>query len=141
MADESTSGYRLLPHTADVIVEAWGVDELTCAEEAARALIEICVSGEPESGAGQWISETAGAQSDVVRSVLDEVVFALDTSELVPVSARVDRTDDSRVMLSLGLARRDSVRFTGAAPKAIVMMAPEPAGPDGLRRCRFIVDV
>lgn len=141
MVDDSTGGHRLLPHTADVIVEAWGVDELTCAEEAARGLLELCVSGVPEPEAGLWMSEVAVSQPDVVRSVLDDVVFALDTSECVPVSAHVDRTADSRVMLSLGLARRDSVRLTGAAPKAIVMMAPEPTGPDGLSRCCFIVDV
>lgn len=131
----------MLPHTADVIVEAWGVDEPGCAEEAARGLIEICVSGEADPEAGRWVTEIAGTEPDVVRAVLEEVVFALDTSELVPVSAHVDRTADTGVTLDLGLARRESVRFTGAAPKAIVMMAHEPAGPDGLSRCRFIVDV
>ena len=33
-------GHRNLPHTADVIIEAWGPDLAACAEEAVAALIE-----------------------------------------------------------------------------------------------------
>ncbi len=141
MDTEPSNGHRLLPHTADVIVEAWGSDDLACAEEAARALIEICVSGEPDPEAGLWVADISAPRRDLVRAVLDEVVFALDTSELAPVSAHLDRNVDSDVTLQLGLAPRESVRFTGAAPKAIVMLASEPAGSDALGRCRFIVDV
>lgn len=138
---ESPAGHRLLPHTADVIVEAWGSDHLACAEQAAQALIEICVSGTPDSAAGVWVSTFTVAPRELVRTVLEEVVFALDTSELTPVSAHLDRAADSAVTLNLGLARPESVRVTGAAPKAIVMMPPDPTGPKPPARCRFIVDV
>lgn len=131
----------MLPHTADVIVEAWGPDDLACAREAAQALIEICVSGQPDPEAGLWVAELDGPQRDLVRSVLEEVVFALDTSALVPVSAQVERSGDRDVTLRLGLAHRASVRLTGAAPKAIVMLEPEPVASNGLSRCRFLVDV
>ena len=141
MGTEATSGHRLHPHTADVIVEAWGSDDLACAEEAARALIEICVSGEPDPEAGLWVAGISAPRRDLVRAVLDEVVFALDTSEPAPVSAHLERTTDSDVTLRLGLAPRESVRLTGAAPKAIVMLGSEPAGSDAPTRCRFIVDV
>jgi SHS2 domain-containing protein len=137
---EQRRGHRLLPHTADVIVEAWGSDVLACAEEAAQALIDICVSGDPEEAAGTWASTFDVPPVELVRSVLEEVVFALDTSEVAPVSAHLDRSVDSGITLRLGLASPESVRFTGAAPKAIVMMDPEPTGTD-LVRCRFIVDV
>jgi hypothetical protein len=33
-------GHRTLPHTADVILEAWGPDLATCCEEAVAALVE-----------------------------------------------------------------------------------------------------
>ncbi len=140
MGPESRRGHRLFPHTADVIIEAWGSDVLTCAEEAAQALIDICVSGDPETVAGSWASTFDVGPVGLVQAVLEEVVFALDTSESAPVSAHVDRSVDSGITLRLGLASPESVHFTGAAPKAIVMMDPEPAGTD-LVRCRFIVDV
>ena len=128
------------PHTADVIVEAWGPDDLACAEQAARALIEICVSGEPDPSAGSRISTIPASASDLVRTVLDEVVFILDTSELAPVSVAVDR-EESDVTLHFGFARRDTVRLTGAAPKAIVMLTHESVAAEGPVHCRFIVDV
>ena len=132
----------MLPHTADVIVEAWGADDLACAGAAAQALIEICVSGEPDPEAGHWVAVIRAPQRDLVRAVLDEVVFALDTSEFAPVSAEVDRTANSDVTVRLGLAPPGSVQFTGAAPKAVVMLASsEPGAADSLIRCRFIVDV
>ena len=131
----------MLPHTADVIVEAWGDDDLACAEESAQALIEICVTGEPDPEAGSWVSTFSASAQDLVRKALEEVVFVLDTSELVPVSAHLERSSSSAVTLRLGLARRESVQFTGAAPKAIVMMGSEPAGDGTTARCRFIVDV
>ena len=131
----------MLPHTADLIVEAWGPDDLACAEEAARALIEICVAGVPDPEAGQWIAQVSGSECDLVGAVLDEVVFALDTSIPAPVSADVDRVGPSEVTIRLGLADPESVRATGAAPKAIVMLSPEQAGREATLRCRFIVDV
>ncbi len=141
MGAEPPRGHRLLPHTADLIVEAWGADDLACAEEAAQALIEVCVAGDPEPESGHWVSELSVPRLDLVRSVLEEVLFALDTSELAPVSAHLERIADSGVTLRLGLAQRDSVRLTGAAPKAIVMMPSARAGPEASWRCRFIVDV
>ena len=141
MVRESPRGHRLLPHTADLIVEAWGPDDVTCAEEAARALIEICVAGDPDPDAGHWVSRVSGSERDLVRAVLDELLFALDTSVPAPVSVDVDRLDPSEVTIRLGLAARESVQATGAAPKAIVMMPSEQGGPEASWRCRFIIDV
>lgn len=131
----------MLPHTADLIVEAWGPDDVACAEEAARALIEICIAGDPDPELDDWASRVGGSRRDLVRTVLEEVIFALDTSVSAPVSADVERTGPSEVVIRLGLAARESVRATGAAPKAIVMMPSGAAVPDVAFRCRFIVDV
>jgi SHS2 domain-containing protein len=114
---EPRRGHRLLPHTADVIVEAWGSDVLACAEEAAQALIHICVSGDTEEAAGFWVSTFDLASVELVRAVLEEVVFALDTSESAPVSAHLDRSVDSGITLRLGLASPESVQFTGPPPR------------------------
>ena len=141
MGAEPQRGNRLLPHTADVIVEAWGPDDLACAEEAAQALIDICVSGKPDPAAESVVSTIDCLPNDLIRTVLEEVVFALDTSELAPVSAHVVRQADSDIALHLGLAPREAVKLAGAAPKAIVMMPSTPVDGAEFVRCRFIVDV
>lgn len=141
MASEVARGHRLLPHTADVIVEAWGASDLACAEEGARALIEICVSGESEPEVGQWLATITNPGQDLVRDVLDEVIFAFDTSEHAPVDVHLSGVAELGVEIRLDLALRDDVELTGAAPKAVVILMSEAAGPDVPARCRFIVDV
>jgi SHS2 domain-containing protein len=104
-------------------------------------LIEICAIGQPDPGSGSRVSRIGVAGGGLARAVLEEVVFALDTSELVPVSVHLQRAGGDEVKLRLGLADRESVQFTGAAPKAIVMLDSGSRHPDDLVRCRFIVDV
>jgi hypothetical protein len=46
-------GHRVLPHTADVIVEAWGPDLVSCCEEAVAGLAALYVDAtRAEAGAG-----------------------------------------------------------------------------------------
>lgn len=142
MCADVERGHGTLPHTADLIIEAWGGDEAACAEEAACALIEICVTGEPDPVSGFTIKNIHARRSrDLIEAVLDEVLFELDTSDLVPVAAQLEPLADSGFELRLAQAPRDAVAQTGAAPKAIVMLALEPNERDRTVRCRFIVDV
>lgn len=132
----------MLPHTADVIVEAWGANEVECAEEATTALIEVCVSGQPDPGEAARVTTIDPLRSqELVDAVLDETVFALDTSELVPVAATLEASVDGGFELRLKVAHRDVVRLTGAAPKAVVMVDFEGGESETPVRCRFIVDV
>ncbi|HEU4424948.1 MAG TPA: archease, partial [Pilimelia sp.] len=39
--DRSERGFRLLPHTADVIVSAWAPTASGCVEQAVRGLVAI----------------------------------------------------------------------------------------------------
>ena len=135
-------GHLLLPHTADVIVEAWGANEVECAEEAAGALIEVCVSGQPAPDEASLVTTIEAVRSrELVEAVLDETVFALDTSELVPVAATLEGSVDGGFELRMNVAHRDVVRLTGAAPKAVVMVNFEGGDGGTPSRCRFIVDV
>lgn len=132
----------MLPHTADVIVEAWGANEVECAEEAARALIEVCVSGQPDPGEASRVTTIEAVRSqELLDAVLDETVFALDTSELVPVDATLEPSVDGGFELRMRVAHRNVVRLTGAAPKAVVMVDFEGGDSGTTSRCRFIVDV
>jgi SHS2 domain-containing protein len=131
-----------LPHTADLFIEAWGGDFSACAEEAVAGLLDVCMSGTPESTSnGPIVRMADGPIGAVLEAILEEVVFVLDTSDAVPVDVRVATHPDGTVELNFGLAPRGSVHLTGAAPKAVVMLeAPTGAFADSAR-CRFIVDV
>jgi SHS2 domain-containing protein len=46
-------GHRTLPHTADVILEAWGPDLATCCEEAVAALVETYADSQSATVVGE----------------------------------------------------------------------------------------
>jgi SHS2 domain-containing protein len=133
-------GHRALPHTADLIIEAWGDDLVTCAEEAAAGLLEVCVSGRPEEKA-TLVRVVSGRSEELLAAILDEIVFVIDTSELLPVGVRMTALSDEEVELRFGLAARQDVQLTGAAPKAVVMLAASDARRSVPARCSFIIDV
>lgn len=138
----SRRGHTAHPHTADVILEAWGPDLASCCEEAVAALVGTYVDALDGAPTGECLAHVAPAPDDeVVLAVLDEVIFTLDTAEGVPVRGEVRVAADGGLDVRLALARRDQVHGTGAVPKAVSRSDLHVSrGPDGVR-CRFLVDV
>lgn len=140
----TTRGHRSLPHTADVIIEAWGPDLAACAEEAAAALIETYAHHRPTAVVAERVVHVPpGPADDMLLDLLDELVFALDVAEGIPVRARVHAERDGAPGLLVRLALADPARVepAGAVPKAISRSGLEVTrGPDAVR-CRFLVDV
>lgn len=138
----TTRGHRALPHTADVILEAWGPDLPACCEQAVAALVELYA----DPAGAQVVDHRSvrlppGPPESVVLGVLGEVIYALDTSDAVPVRAQVNAARDGGLELSLALAAPRSVRATGAVPKAVSRSGLEVEVAAGAARCRFLVDV
>ena len=137
-------GHRSLPHTADVIIEAWGPDLAACAEEAVTALIETYANPRDTAvSAERAVHVPPGPADDMLLDLLDELVLAIDVAEGIPVGARVqaDRDGDAGLRARLALADPGNVEPTGAVPKAISRSGLEVTrGPDAVR-CRFLVDV
>lgn len=136
----------MLPHTADLIVEAWGPDLAACVEEALTALIGLCIASRRARIGGTHRARIGpDAAEAVLLGALDEALFVLDTSIDAPVTARVRAVpvDDDRPALEveLALATPDTVESTGAGPKAISRSElTVESGPVGVR-CTFLVDV
>lgn len=135
-------GHRPVPHTADVILEAWGPDRAACFEEAVAALAAIYAEPVDVGGAVHRAVHVApGTDEALLLGLLDEVIFALDTDELVPVGARVATAADGGLDMVLLAADRARVRPAGSVPKAVSRSELAVAStPDGVR-CRFLVDV
>jgi hypothetical protein len=88
--EHAPRGHRSLPHTADVMIEAWGADLAACCEEAAAALAELYAeAGDAVVVAERELSVPPGPPGDMLLDLLDEVVFALDVAEGIPIGARV----------------------------------------------------
>lgn len=138
-------GHRILPHTADVIVEAWGPDLAACVEEAITALISICVDVRPASiERTRSVRVGPGSYESVLLAALDEVIFSLDTSTDVPVGVGVSLLDgDAEVHLDLEfqLAASASVEPAGAGPKAISRSGLNVESSPNEVQCTFLVDV
>lgn len=137
----STRGHRAHPHVADVILEAWGPGMAECFEEAAAALLGLCMDAAEASVTERWLATIGpGSDEDMLVELLDEILFVLDTADDVPIRVVIaDREDVLDVVLELGDPA--SVTMIGSTPKAVAHtgLSVERAG--GRVRCTVLVDV
>jgi protein archease len=136
-------GHREWSHTADVILEAWGPDLVSCCEEACAALVATFAAIDD---AVPVVSEhsvhlSAGSPESLLLAVLEEVIFVLDTADAVPIGATVRPAPDGGLDVVLSMAERAAVEGTGAVPKAVSRSALRVDEAPGRVRCRFLVDV
>ncbi|WP_225829886.1 archease [Streptomyces sp. NK08204] len=136
------NGHRVLPHTADTRLHAWGTSREHCLAEAVRALVDAFaeVSDVHPTSVERVRLDPAGDE-DLLVALLDEVVFRLEVAGLIPVDVEVEATDDGGVEARLCLAALADVDVIGAAPKGIswqeLHIGPDPYG----WSCTVIVDV
>jgi SHS2 domain-containing protein len=135
-------GHRTLPHTADIIIEAWGPEVITCSEEAVAALVETYANPANATIVAERVVHVAPAQADnMLVDLLDEVIFAIDVAEGIPVGAHVWASGDGGLHARLALADPASIEPTGAVPKAISRSGLEVTRHPNMVRCRILVDV
>lgn len=134
-------GHRFAPHTADIRIEAWAPTREACLAEAVTALVASFadVSGAaPESLVTTRIA--AGSDTDLLISVLDEVIYLLDTRGAVPVGADLVPEPDG-LGVRFYLTPVDRVVLVGPVPKAVTLHQPRFGGtPDGWS-CSVTIDV
>jgi SHS2 domain-containing protein len=135
-------GHRSVPHTADVIVEAWGTDLGSCCEEAVAGLAAVFVDAGGAAAATRRRVHLAPARNEsLLLDLLEEVIFTLDTADAVPVAAEVAPAGDGGLDVVLLLADPGEVTAAGAVPKAISRSGLQVASDGEGVRCRFLVDV
>lgn len=128
-------GYRTVPHTADLRVEAWADSYGDCIAETLRGLV---VSFAEVSGARAVRvlrrRLDAASPADLLAAAADEIIYILDTRGEVPVSVQVQpETGGTGIQLILELASAQDAEFTGAIPKAVSLheLACEPDAAGG----------
>ncbi|WP_155059163.1 archease [Streptomyces blattellae] len=135
------SGHRLVPHTADVRVEAWGESRERCLVEAVTGMVEgfADVSGTRPTGVAR-LRLAEGTPEDLLTTLLDEVVFRLEVHGQVPVDVEAEAFDEG-LDVRMAVADLGVVEVVGAAPKGIAWenLRIEP-GPYGWS-CAVTIDV
>ncbi|HMK63545.1 MAG TPA: archease [Acidimicrobiales bacterium] len=137
-----TRGHRLLPHTADSVIEAWGPDRPACLSEALEALVDIFA--QPADAAVTRplpLSADAGPATDILVRLLEEVIYVTEVLGVVPVHFQLADTEDGGVSGNMEVVDAHQVELIGPVPKAVSYHGLEMAEHDGSWRCRALVDV
>lgn len=143
----SPAGHRLLPHTADVRIEAWGSTREACVAEAVAAMVAsfadlsgVVVTTETTFQPGGESGSGSKTDEDLLVEVLDEVIFRMDTAGQLPVSTSVIAEGDA-LTVRMAVADLDQIQAIGAAPKAVALHGLEMVrGQDGWS-CQVTLDV
>jgi SHS2 domain-containing protein len=140
---DTEMGHRLLPHTADLIVEAWAPSRASCLEELVRGVVDTFADVGTVTATREIPLEVGAARDeDVVVALFDDVCYLLDADGLVVVDVALEEEEeDGNFDGTFFVAPVDAVVPTGAAPKGISRSDLQ-FGRDGiLWRARAIVDV
>ncbi len=138
----ASSGYRLLPHTADVMVCAWAPTVEDCLAQAVRGLVSSFA--EPHTARPQrllpFVCDPA-PEPELLVELLEEAIYLIDAHNAIPVQVAVARTPDGGLVGEFGVAARADVELIGPAPKAVTRHNLRFAQEDSTWRCEVIVDV
>lgn len=115
----AASGHRVLPHTADMRVEAWAANREACVAEAVGAVVESFadVRGAPGATPRTVLLEAA-ADEDLLVAVLDEVVYLFDVEGVVPIETAVE-VAGRQVRVRFAMVPVEHLPQVGALPKAV----------------------
>ena len=106
------SGHRLVPHTADIGLQAWGETLSQLFREAADGLTEVLVGRLPAAGREtRQLELSAASWEELLVSWLNEVLFLFDTRGFLPARFEILALEPFRLRARLHGERYDSERY------------------------------
>lgn len=131
-------GHRLVPHTADIIIEAWAPNRIGCLEEVCVGLVRSFA----EQTEGNSDSEgNISVRVEDVADLLEEVLFRMDAEGVLPAEVVCDPGVGGSAVCHLRLLPLDAFAIVGAVPKAVsrsgLVFEERPGG----WHCRVLIDV
>lgn len=139
--NETEAGYRAVPHTADLRVEAWAPTREECIAQAALGAVGSFI----DTSAAHPVRTrtcrlTAHSDEDLLVAVLDELIYLLDTNGEVPVDVELE-PGDGDVDVRFAMVDVAALPQVGAVPKAVSLHEIRlETGPSGWR-CSVTLDV
>ena len=142
MRQRPAAGHRLLPHTADVVVEAWAPTRLGCFAEAVRGLVASFAdtAGAAPGGAVEFALDPAGDEELLVR-LLEEVVYLVDVDGVVPTGTQVEAAAGGGLRGRFEVALLAPGMVIGPAPKAVAWHELSLGRQGAGWRCQVTIDV
>jgi len=139
------AGHRILPHAADLALEAWASAKGECIAEAIQALVESFAdvrAATPRENVTLTVEEAT--DEDLLVRVLNDVIYQLEVHGRVPVDISVSGPPggaEGRADVRFAAAPADEARLVGAIPKAVSLHELRFAPSGGLWRCHVTVDI
>lgn len=135
-------GRREVPHTADLIIEAWAPTRLECIEEAVRALVDA-FAGVAEGAATEPfpIEFEQNGDEALLVSLLEEVIYMIDVLGGIPANVVLHETEDGRVAGFIDVAPLGAVETYGSLPKGVSLNDLSFSHDREQWRCRATIDV
>ena len=136
------TGFRLIPHTADLALEAWAPGRSECIAQAVCALVASFADVDAlRAGDPFTYGVEPGPDEEVLLQALEEVIYLLDVRGAVPIEVVARDRQDGGLQVDGSLAPIADEDVIGALPKAVsrheLRIAPAERG----WRCHVVVDV
>ncbi len=135
-------GHRLLPHTADLIIEAWGPARNVCIEQAVLGLVESFIDVRSAVASGS-LNTDIPAMDDVesLISILEEAIYLIDAKGMVPVAMSLRDHRGGGVRAVFDVILLEQVKSIGPVPKGIARYALRLDEDESGWLCHVVVDV
>jgi SHS2 domain-containing protein len=132
----------VVPHTADLIIEAWAPTRIECVEEAVRALVDAFARvAEGAVTVLVPIEFEQNGDEGLLVSLLEEVIYVVDVLEGIPVNVALHETEDGKVAGSIDVAPSGAVVIHGSLPKGVSLSDLSFTHDRVQWRCRATIDV
>lgn len=136
----SERGHRIVPHTADIRIEAWAPTREACLAEAVAAMVGSFadIRAQPERSVSAELA--ADTDDDRLVAVLDQVIYVLDTENAVAAGLTVD-IGSRMLRVVMPVADLEGVEIIGSVPKAVALSGLSMDHRDGRWCAAAIIDV
>jgi SHS2 domain-containing protein len=136
-------GYKIVEHTADLALRAYGHDLRELIENAAQGMLALLYAEPPPEPAQTLELPVAGDGPEVVlQRSLRELLYLLEDEGLAPVQVAVAEADERRATLKVGvIPRAQAEPLIGAAIKAITRHGLEIVRHDDRLEVTIVFDV
>lgn len=95
-------GFRLLEHTADIGILAWGNTPQDVLLQSARGLCEILINSAPRSDGSQLpVKLEFTVLEELLVAWLNELIFLIGTRGFIPQKITIDRLGSERLEATL----------------------------------------
>lgn len=138
---EAPLGYRIMPRTADIGVEAWGPSREACIAEAVHGVVQAftdTATVHPARTRRCWFPDNG--DQDLLVNVLDEAVHVLDTEHEAPVDVELEPRDKG-VAVRFAMVDASVPDRAGAVPKGVSLHGLRIGRVAGGWSCAAIVNV